>query len=402
MKGDSFIYLNKYFVDNLFDRKLTIHNLVSRWIHGDLRQGERPLSGAQKNDYAFDRTNTIIGPLRETNISPIPDFDINFNKSLKEICDSAATDILNEGKPVDIFWSGGVDSTLVVISFLNVCKDLSQINIVYDKGGINEYPLFYEKYVKDVTQEPIKTWVYENVNLDDNIVVTGHPAGQLVPSSNNSNYTTRLVQILKRLGFDDCDLKAIPWQEVFSADIGVFGNPMYDEYFIEHITPQVENTPLKIETIGDLNWWLSFSMKWQGENVRALLNNCIKKLNYQKMQNCKPFYATDDFQKWGMWNYDWNRKKVLPPYKIDLKEIIYEFTKDEDYYINKKKESSGLGDQETARSRGFIRTNKGLSQIRAIDNQYNIFTGDSLYESTATYREDMLKHYHNSNYVSSM
>jgi hypothetical protein len=79
------------------------------------------------------------------------------NKSFKEICDSAATNILNEGKPVDIFWSGGIDSTVVVISFLNVCTDLSQINIVYDKGGIKEYPLFYEKYVKDVTQEPVKT-----------------------------------------------------------------------------------------------------------------------------------------------------------------------------------------------------------------------------------------------------
>ena len=39
---------------------------------------------------------------------------------------------------------------------------------MYDKGGIDEYPLFYEKYVRDITQEPVKTWVYENVNLDDN------------------------------------------------------------------------------------------------------------------------------------------------------------------------------------------------------------------------------------------
>ena len=118
------------------------------------------------------------------------------------------------------------------------------------------------------------------------------------------------------------------------------------------------------------------------------------------MQNCKPFYATDDFQKWGMWNYDWNRKKVLPLYKIDLKEIIYEFTKDEDYYINKKKESSGLRDQETARRRGFIRTNKGLSKIWAIDNQYNIFTQDSIrIESEDSLRKDILNRYRNFDYV---
>ena len=394
MKGDSFIYLNKNFLHNIYgddiDHDHNIYNLVSKWV-----------CFGKPNEMFFDRTNTICGPLRETNISPIPDFDINFNKSFKEICESAATDILNEGKPVDIFWSGGVDSTLIVISFLNVCKDLSQINIVYDKGGIDEYPLFYEKYVKNITQEPIITWIYENINLDDNIVVTGHPADFLL-QSNGGHHLNALFSELKRLGFDKCDFKVIPWQEVFSANISVFENPMYDEYFIEHITPQVENAPLKIETIGDLWWWLTFSMRWQRENIRPLINNNIEKLNYQKMQNFKPFYATDEFQKWAMWNYDMNLRKTLPPYKLYLKEIIYDFTKDEDYYINKKKEKSGNVDQENARRRGFIRTDDDRAKIQAINNQYNIFTGDSLYESTATYREDMLKHYHNSNYVSSM
>ena len=396
-KPDSFMYINKdafqYICGSDTENSLNIYNLICRWDCFN-----------KHNETLFDRTNTICGPLKVTNISPIPEFDINFNKSLKEICDMAATNILNEGKPVDIFWSGGIDSTVVVISFLNVCKDLSQINIVYDKGGIDEYPLFYEKYVRGVTQEPVKIWVYENINLDDNIVVTGHPA-QFLSQSHGGHHLGDLFGELKRLGFAKDDFKTIPWQEVFISDVTVFGNPMYDEYFIEHITPQVENAPVKIETISDLWWWLIFSMRWQTENIRPLINNRIQKLNHQKMQNFKPFFSTDDFQKWAMYDYDRNLRKTLPPFKTYLKDIIYDFTNDKDYYINKKKVMSGNAGPENARRRGFIRTklHKARYNIEAIDNQYNIFTADSLYHLTApvreSVREDILNRYRNPDYV---
>ena len=395
MKANSFIFLNKYFLQYLHggrpppENNINVYNLISRWD-----------CFSKHNETLFDRTNTISSPLRITNISPIPEFDINFNKSLKEICDSAARDILNEGKPVDIFWSGGIDSTVVVISFLNVCKDLSQINVVYDKGGINEYPLFYEKYVKDVTQEPVKTWVYENINLDDNIVVTGHPA-QFLSQSYGGHHLGDLFGELERLGFAKDDFKTIPWQEVFSSDVTVFGHPMYDEYFIEHITPQVENAPVRIETIGDLWWGLIFSMRCQTENIRPIINNRIQKLDHQKMQNLKPFFSTDEFQKWAMWDYDRNLRKTLPPFKKYLKDIIYDFTDDEDYYINKIKQMSGNSGEVNAKRRGFIRTklHKARDNIRAIDNEYNIFTVNSLYDSTETERIDILNRYRNPDYV---
>ena len=395
MKANSFIFLNKYFLQYLHggrpppENNINVYNLISRWD-----------CFSKHNETLFERTNTISSPLRITNISPIPEFDINFNKSLKEICDSAARDILNEGKPVDIFWSGGIDSTVVVISFLNVCKDLSQINVVYDKGGINEYPLFYEKYVKDVTQEPVKTWVYENINLDDNIVVTGHPA-QFLSQSYGGHHLGDLFGELERLGFAKDDFKTIPWQEVFSSDVTVFGHPMYDEYFIEHITPQVENAPVRIETIGDLWWWLIFSMRWQTENIRPIINNRIQKLDHQKMQNLKPFFSTDEFQKCAMWDYDRNLRKTLPPFKKYLKDIIYDFTDDEDYYINKIKQMSGNSGEVNARRRGFKRTklHKARDNIRAIDNEYNIFTVNSLYDSTETERIDILNRYRNPDYV---
>ena len=83
MKANSLIFLNKYFFQHLnewsswyicdddMENTLNVYNLISRWD-----------CFSKHNETLFDRTNTICGPLRITNISPIPEFDINFNKSL--------------------------------------------------------------------------------------------------------------------------------------------------------------------------------------------------------------------------------------------------------------------------------------------------------------------------------
>jgi hypothetical protein len=363
MNGDSFIYLDKRFVNYLYDNSLSNDPLlkISDWL------------GGSKTDYAFDRTNTIQGPLREKNISPIPEFDINFNKTFKEICEDTARDIINEGKSIDIYWSGGVDSTAVVVAFLNVCTDFKQLNIVYDTGGIEEYPLFYEKYVKDITEKPINRWIYHDVNLDDNIIVSGHPAGFIIQSSGQGRSSFGQDGYKGALtGFKESDYKTMPWRDVF-----------LDEDFIENITPQIDNSPIEIKSIADLRWWLNFSMKWQSENMTPL--RFLEKLNYDKMKNCKAFFSTDDFQKWSMWNYDKNLRDVLPPYKIDFKEIIYDLVKDEDYYINKKKEFS-------ARRLSNLRNLNKKRVFKGVDDQYNIIDDHQN-------REAILEQYGNPNYV---
>ena len=119
------------------------------------------------------------------------------------------------------------------------------------------------------------------------------------------------------------------------------------------------------------------------------------------MQNNKPFFSTDEFQKWAMWDYDKNLRKTLPPFKRYLKDIIYDFTDDEEYYINKRKVASGNSSEENARRRGFLRTksHKARGGIEAIDNKYNIITSNSLYNSTETERIDILNRYRNPDYM---
>ena len=62
---------------------------------------------------------------------------------------------------------------------------------------------------------------------------------------------------------------------------------------------------------------------------------------------------------------------------------------------------SGNRGEVNSRRRGFKRTklHKARDNIRAIDNEYNIFTVNSLYDSTETERIDILNRYRNPDYV---
>lgn len=312
---------------------------------------------------AIDRTGTITCPLRTKNIFPIPTFDINFNKNIKDICDDAARDILSEGKPVDIFWSGGIDSTLAVVSFLNVCKDLSQINIMFEERSIDEYPLFYNKYVKNMNHTLLKTYISKNLHLEGHSVVTGECGGLL------TGFWSTLRLLLERLESVEVNPN-IPWQDPFKAAVPVFKTRKQDDFFTNNIADQIKKAPFKIESIGDLHWWLGFSTKWSGEMFLRL--GWQTTITQAKLDNFKPFFATEEFQKWGMWNYYTNiRNKSWPSFKPDYKKIIYDFTKDEEYFLNKGKVSSGL----KALSEGG---RVGQPYIDAIDDQYNVYTASNI------------------------
>lgn len=349
----SFIYARTEFLDKIFgpddDNMIGLLQKFSRL-------------GFDTNLF-IDRTNTITGPIRTTNIFPIPKFDATFNKSITEVCENAARDILNEGKPIDIFWSGGVDSTAIVVSFLNVCKDLSQIRIMHEMRSIDEYPLFYNKYIKNMNPVLLETYISKHLQLDDHIIVTGEGGGTIIGQ-------WRIIQTkLTEFGFSNID-SFMPWEDVFKTDVSIFENKDQDLYFVDTIRAQLKKAPFKIETIRDLYWWLGFSMKWSGETFMRL--GWVEVITDAKLNNYKPFFMTDEFQKWGMWNYCNNLRYIAPNlddkkvvYKTDYKKVIYDFTKDEEYFNNKMNMPSGPWLSEKGRV--------GPPYMSAIDNEYTVY-----------------------------
>ena len=126
----SFIYIhNDTFLNALCGKpKYDIFGLIKKF-HGHIHTVE--------NCILIDRTETFTYPVNTKSLCLVPPFEAKFNKNFKTLCEDAAKDILAEGKSVDIFWSGGVDSTTILVAFLTVCENKDQINVMFEKRTIH-------------------------------------------------------------------------------------------------------------------------------------------------------------------------------------------------------------------------------------------------------------------------
>ena len=84
----------------------------------------------------------------------MPEYDPNFQLSFSEVTDRRALDIkkiINEtDRPIFIQWSGGIDSTVCLISLIKNLSEQEKKNIVISMSGdsIVENPQMYNKFLK--------------------------------------------------------------------------------------------------------------------------------------------------------------------------------------------------------------------------------------------------------------
>lgn len=257
----------------------------------------------------LDRTDTIDFGFNYKTISPIPRMS-EYTYSFSDTCDYTATNILknSNGKPINIYWSGGIDSTAVLVSFLKNSDNLNNINITLSKDSIEEYPLFFNNFILD----KIKFTVSENpmtlVNTDF-INVTGELGDQIFGSAS-----------------------------IFTAnDKG----KLFDKYtnylsesFIEVISEQLNKCPIELNSVFDILWWINFSMKYQYVQLR-IYADILKPFG-----SILHYFDTQEFQLWSLNNHDKKIKSTIESYKYMAKDYIYDFTKDSDYRDYKLKVNS--------------------------------------------------------------
>ena len=245
-----------------------------------------------------DRTGILDNRFKYKSISPIPAISENFNKTFKDICYETARSLINRNKPISIFWSGGMDSTCLLTTFMELVSDPKQIRVVMTPKSIDEYPWFYEEKIKghyDILMyhkfvyryEPRQSVTGEHF-AGDEIVLTGSFGDQLFGSYKVMN---------------SFDIKDKSWKEAFDNDM-LFGTGLSRQRaktginwqtdilckkevrdFIRDILPiQLKEAPVEIKTIFDLFWWLNFTIKWQCIVFRPLgFNTELTKKKFDQM-----------------------------------------------------------------------------------------------------------------------
>lgn len=297
----------------------------------------------------MDRTETIKMPINST-ILPflkLPEFK-KVTTDFEELCEKRARYLLDKAistnRKLTIMYSGGIDSTLIMVSLLKIATDKEikdHIIVLLTQASIFENKIFFTDHIiKKCNIESTFDFTHYLGN-DNYIIVTGETGDQLFGSM-----VIRNLYIKYGKEFVHGELTYENIEKIF-LNFTLDDKTLTVEEINKIITPLfkiINNAPIKITSVYHFFWWLNFILKWQSVYTRTL---AYVKPKYEKTlkmeENYFAFFSDEEMQLWAMNNPDKLTKDDYKSYKYIAKDIIYKFDKNEDYRKNKVKWGS-LGD----------------------------------------------------------
>lgn len=271
--------------------------------------------------------------------SDIPTIPVGFSKTYEQICNERAIEVLEHqkklGLPLYLLYSGGIDSTLVLISLLknkplNELRDILVIAMSTD--SIDENPEFYAKYIYG----KLRTISSENFNgfFDGNKIILGG-------EHNDQLFGSDVIAKINRIRpFSDA---LMPHSREYIA--GYFrykGMSNYSaDWWYDMLCWHSKQAPCEVKSNFDMLWWLNFSFKWQSVFYRILVRVAPKQQNNISQHFIDNYFIhyfnSKDFQIWSMTNSDLKIKSSWNSYKHIAKEIIHAYDGNTEYMVNKSK-----------------------------------------------------------------
>lgn len=290
----------------------------------------------------IDRCDIIKGPYDFKNDFPIPTDLSNFNKSYKEICIERAEQLIAHSravnKPIVVLYSGGIDSTVVVTSFILAGGNIKDnIFIGLNTQSIRENPRFYYEHIRGKFRLIPSEQTLDLLN-GSCILAGGEPNDQLF----GSDVYKRIIDMY---GFDYI-MQYYNEKNITDFFIALGMSERGAKVWFDLVDNQIKMTNLcEIKYVKDFFWWLNFSFKWQSvyyrivsrsqqSNSGVVINREFLETHYQQ------FFLTDDFQKWSMLNPDKKIKDSWTSYKFTAKQFIFDYNRDQHYFDTKAKAPS--------------------------------------------------------------
>lgn len=189
-----------------------------------------------------DRTNLAHGPVVFSKPRPwiTPTVEIDLKTAMQRRVD----EICRIGKKINIFWSGGIDSTTIVTAFLQYAPDLKQCRIIYSPWSVYEHSDFFDliKTFDDLELLDISGEFYLDFDLDG-VFVSGNSGDEIHASLDESFFD--------QYGYD---FLHTPWKDFFYSKIP-------DHKFIEFCEQHFSAAGREIESVLDARWWFYTSTK---------------------------------------------------------------------------------------------------------------------------------------------
>lgn len=297
------------------------------------------------NVLMIDRTDHIKMPY---NFVLYPDCQLprdltNFDLTYEQCCEQRVAEIVEVSrrlnKPITIFYSGGIDSTMVLISFMKYLSPeelRSRVRVSMSVDSIYENKNFYHDYIRKMCTI-IPSERMSSMVDGSSILVDGELNDQLFGSEIIGNmYRSDLLEHVS----DPYSRDFIVGWYVHNKISKESANKWFD-IIDDHIKTQA---PCEVKTNYQFFWWWNFVFKWQSVYLRIFLRmdtNLRHLVDHNFIDTyVHHFYASPEFQKWSMLNHHLKLQDSWKTYKWEAKRLICEYNRDTSYRDNKVKMGS--------------------------------------------------------------
>jgi hypothetical protein len=258
---------------------------------------------------------------------------------------------------VYLFWSGGIDSTLMLASVLKNWTNIEKLTVVLNHFSIEEHPLFYQKYIKDQLSI-INTDDFFNrvIGFDhNNIYVTGNFGDPLITFDGFNNFNSQYPGISN-----------MPWKTNIDTIIkyySVNSNKKLAVYTVSQIIKTSSEAQIPLETVHDFLWWVNYNWGYDTDLNYKLwqYQDLSSDIDTKKFieENIFFWFNSLECQNWAVSLSGTDQRNS----KYAFKKYIYDFDKDKQYFRYKKKEYSTPKNPQVIKNK----------QILAVDFDYNMY-----------------------------
>jgi hypothetical protein len=287
-------------------------------------------SRVHKLDTPWLLAPTLV-PIPEIGNNPEARFDVAMDTIAERICKY----LKESGKTPYVCWSGGIDSTSILVSLLKIADKeiLEKLVVLYNQASVYENSFFFHYFIDgkikavdfDVDPFEITTSNY------DKIVVLDGDTGNKIDGSPHIN--SLIINDRKELLFQS-------WRSIDYRDIV----PLATDFMIELLTESTKYAPIPIDTVSDLLWWIEFNFKVDTELLVKMpwyirnLSPEQSKLFFDK--GLFRHYIQPEMQIWSMITKDTRHKNQIVKYYP--KKYIYDFDNNDIWLVNKREQASNF------------------------------------------------------------
>lgn len=313
----------------------------------DQRMMPPEIIGSMHSVPVVDRTHTVqfVTDKLKTD-HPLPDFSVPEERSFETLMLERGEElwrwIEDENRPAVIWWSGGIDSTGVLVAMLrtHTVDRMKTVKIGLNQRSIDEYPDFYENVVKKLPT----VWVSHNDGREVDLTslhISGEIGDQLFGSD--------MIRACFGNGGRDFIGREFflgnlrnPWRDTMSPFVQAhIDRNEWPAEFYGQIMDIYERlcaaAPIEIRSVFDFWWWSNFNLKYTHVANRIQLGTTQTATAVKRI---KAFYDTDYFQKWSVANHDLKIEDSWKSYKKPLKRFVFDWNKDKEWFQNKTKVQS--------------------------------------------------------------